>query len=186
MLRLRYLCYLARIAAMATSQGGLRIMAGAGAKKDPATEAVAVVPGGDVKEAVAASAEVAPTAATDGDAPPPRLRTERVDNVMGSQAGAGSSDFHIYRRHRRTEQKRQEQLDADDEKQRRDREHAERVEAKRKECDARTAKNAAKRRKKKEAKAKRDAIAKGTGGTHSFEDDGSFLAKAKALVKEKE
>ena len=30
-------------------------MAGAGAKKDPATEAVAVVPGGDVKEAVAAS-----------------------------------------------------------------------------------------------------------------------------------
>ena len=45
---------------MATSQGGLRIMAGAGAKKDPATEAVAVVPGGDVKEAVATSAEVAP------------------------------------------------------------------------------------------------------------------------------
>ena len=175
---------------MATSQGGLRIMAGAGAKKDPATEAVAVVPGGDVKEAVAASAEVdpaAPTATTDGDAPPPRLRTERVDNVMGSQAGAGSSDFHIYRRHRRTEQKRQEQLDADDEKQRRDREHAERVEAKRKECEARTAKNAAKRRKKKEAKAKRDAIAKGTGGSsHAFEDDGSFMARAKALVKEKE
>ena len=48
------------------------------------------------------------------------------------------------------------------------------------------AKNAAKRRKKKEAKAKRDAIAKGTGGTHAFEDDGSFMAKAKALVKEKE
>ena len=174
---------------MATSQGGLRIMAGAGAKKDPATEAV-VVPGGDVKEAVAASAEVdtaAPATASEGDAPPPRLRTERVDNVMGSQAGAGSSDFHIYRRHRRTEQKRQEQLDADDEKQRRDREHAERVEAKRKECEARTAKNAAKRRKKKEAKAKRDAIAKGTGGSsHNFEDDCSFLAKAKALVKEKE
>ena len=172
---------------MATSQGGLRIMAAAGAKKDPATEAVAVVPGGDVKEAVAASAEVAPATASEGDAPPPRLRTERVDNVMGSQAGAGSSDFHIYRRHRRTEQKRQEQLDADDEKQRRDREHAERVEAKRKECEARTAKNAAKRRKKKEAKAKRDAIAKGTGGSsHNFEDDGSFLAKAKALMKEKE
>ena len=175
---------------MATSQGGLRIMAGAGAKKDPATEAVAVVPGGDVKEAVAASAEIDPSAAataSEGDAPPPRLRTERVDNVMGSQAGAGSSDFHIYRRHRRTEQKRQEQLDADDEKQRRDREHAERVEAKRKECEARTAKNAAKRRKKKEAKAKRDAIAKGTGGaSHAFEDDGSFMAKAKALVKEKE
>jgi len=172
---------------MATSQGGLRIMAGAGAKKDPATEAVAVVPGGDVKEAVAASAEVDTQAApAEADAPPPRLRTERVDNVMGSQAGAGSSDFHIYRRHRRTEQKRQEQLDADDEKQRRDREHAERVEAKRKECEARTAKNAAKRRKKKEAKAKRDAIAKGTGGTHSFEDEGSFMAKAKALVKEKE
>ena len=66
------------------------------------------VPGGDVKEAVAASAEVdpaAPATASEGDAPPPRLRTERVDNVMGSQAGAGSSDFHIYRRHRRTEQK---------------------------------------------------------------------------------
>ena len=46
---------------MATSQGGLRIMAGAGAKKDSATE-VAVVPGGDVKEAVAASAEVDPAA----------------------------------------------------------------------------------------------------------------------------
>ena len=170
---------------MATSQGGLRIMAGAGAKKEQATEA-AIVPGGDVKEAVAASAEVAPATASEGDAPPPRLRTERVDNVMGSQAGAGSSDFHIYRRHRRTEQKRQEQLDADDEKQRRDREHAERVEAKRKECEARTAKNAAKRRKKKEAKLKRDAIAKGTGGSHAFEDDGSFLERARALVKEKE
>ena len=71
-------------------------MAGAGAKKDPATEAVAVVPGGDVKEAVAASAEVdpaAPTATTDGDAPPPRLRTERVDNVMGSQVSTRSSNF---------------------------------------------------------------------------------------------
>ncbi len=72
---------------MATSQGGLRIMAGAGAKKDPATEA-AIVPGGDVKEAVAASAEVAPAEASEGDAPPPRLRTERVDPDMGSQAGA--------------------------------------------------------------------------------------------------
>ena len=73
MLPLRYLSYFARIAAMATSQGGLRIMAGAGAKKDPA-EAVAVVPGGDVKEAVAASAEVDPaapadTAAAGGGAP---------------------------------------------------------------------------------------------------------------------
>ena len=174
---------------MATSQGGLRIMAGAGAKKEQATEAVAVVPGGDAKEAVAASAEVdpaAPTAATDGDAPPPRLRTERVDNVMGSQAGAGSSDFHIYRRHRRTEQKRQEQLDADDEKQRRDREHAERVEAKRKECEDRTARNAAKRRKKKENKAKRDAVYQGTGGAAPLPSDGSFLARAKAQLAAEE
>ena len=41
------------------------------------------------------------------------------------------------------------------------------------------------RRKKKDAKAKRDAIQKGAGG-HAFEDDGSFMAKAKALAEAKE
>ena len=75
---------------MATSQGGLRIMAGAGAKKDPATEAVAVVPGGDVKEAVAASAEVAPpTASEEGDAPPPHadaLRPRACFNLRDRDA----------------------------------------------------------------------------------------------------
>ena len=65
-----------------------------------------------------------------------------------------------------------------------DREHAERVAAKRKECEDRTAKNAAKRRKKKEAKAKRDAIAKGTGGAGSaFSDDGSFMEKARQQLE---
>ena len=106
-----------------------------------------------------------------------RTRAGDVRDLLGAKGLGDGGEIAAYAK---------EQLDADDAKQRRDREHAERVEAKRKECEARTAKNAAKRRKKKEAKLKRDAIAKGTGGTHSFEDDGSFLAKAKALVKEKE
>ena len=55
------------------------------------------------------------------------LGTRECAWMSGSAAGGGSADFHIYTRHRRTEQKRQERLDADDEKQRRDREHAERV-----------------------------------------------------------
>ena len=152
----------ASLPAMATSQGGLRIMAGAGAKKDPATEAVAVVPGGDVKEAVAASAEVDPSAAapaSEGDAPPPRLRTERVDNVMGSQAGAGSliststggTPLGIKTpgaaRRRRREARREIESTRS----------ASRL--KRRNARARTAKNAAKRRKKKK-KGQRDAIAR--------------------------
>lgn len=173
---------------MATSQGGLSIMSGEG--KEPAAEQPAlVIPGAGSGSAVAASSEVdaAPAApAPEAEAPPPpRLKVERVDNVMGSQAGAGSSDFHIYRRHAKTEMRRQERMEADDQKKERDEDHARRVETKRKECDARTAKNAAKRRKKKDAKAKRDAIQKGAGG-HAFEDDGSFMAKAKSLAEAKE
>ena len=105
---------------------------------------------------------------------------------MGSQAGAGSGDFHMYRHHRRTEMLRVERMErqagVDDE----DDAHAARVEAKRKECEDRTARNAAKRRKKKENKAKRDAVYQGTGGAAALPSDGSFLARAKAQLAAEE
>mmetsp|Transcript_5409 Transcript_5409/g.16759 ORF Transcript_5409/g.16759 Transcript_5409/m.16759 type:complete len:169 (+) Transcript_5409:1046-1552(+) len=157
---------------MATSEGGLRIPN----IPTKATEAIG--------EAIQAEVAAAPPPADPADdTGAGRVRTERIENVMGSQAGAGSSDFHIYRRHRRTEANRLDRMDREWEAQTADEEHAARVDAKKRECEERTAKNAAKRRKKKEAKAKRDAIHKGTGGAGpAFEDDGSFLERAKAMA----
>lgn len=96
-----------------------------------------------------------------------KLVTERVRNVMGSCAGAGSGEFHLYRHARRTEMLRVEAMDKAAEEAELDAEFAERVERKRKECQAKTLKNAAKRAKKK----------------RKFKNDGSFLDKAKELLE---
>lgn len=58
------------------------------------------------------------------DAPAEKRATtiERVNNVWGSTAGAGSDFFHIYRKHRAHEMERLKQLDDDYEKEQEDRE----------------------------------------------------------------
>ena len=111
-----------------------------------------------------------------------RIKVDKIDNVMGSQAGAGSGDFHMYRGHRRTEMLRVERMDRAAAVDDLEEAHEARVAAKRKECEDRTARNAEKRRKKKATKAKRDAVHAGTGGSAAFQDDGSFMEKARAQL----
>ena len=165
---------------MASSKGGLRFV-----EASKAPSGVDASTTSEFEAAVEVEAAVEAKQATDrfGN---PRIRTEKVDNVMGSQAGAGSGDFHMYRHHRRTEMLRVERMEGQAAVDEAEESHARRVEHKRKECEERTARNAEKRRKKKEAKAKRDAIAKGTGQAPSevaFKDDGSFLERARAQIE---
>ena len=78
-----------------------------------------------------------------------RLVVEKVDNVMGSTAGAGSGEFDMYRAARRREMTR---LDAIEIQQKADEEarvYAEKVARNKEEADNRTSKNAEKRNKKK-------------------------------------
>mmetsp|Transcript_6926 Transcript_6926/g.18161 ORF Transcript_6926/g.18161 Transcript_6926/m.18161 type:complete len:148 (-) Transcript_6926:302-745(-) len=76
----------------------------------------------------------------------------KVNNIQGSNAGAGSGDFHTYRQFRRTEMERLEKMgkDAkeDDQKSEFDKGRLERAQAE----EEKTAGRAAKRRKKKERK----------------------------------
>lgn len=74
---------------------------------------------------------------------------EFVRNIMGSSAGAGSGEFHVYRALRRKEYARQRFLTESAKKEELDREFAERVEKRRLEEEERTEKKRAKRLKKK-------------------------------------
>ncbi|KAH8064739.1 hypothetical protein JL722_1619 [Aureococcus anophagefferens] len=93
---------------MASSKGGLRLV---GSDKGAAAHTVAA----DAAPAAAAPAEdpdkLDPNPPVLDKFGNPRIKTERVENVMGSQAGAGSGDFHMYRHHRRTEMLRVERME---------------------------------------------------------------------------
>ncbi|KAJ1461934.1 hypothetical protein M885DRAFT_505949 [Pelagophyceae sp. CCMP2097] len=113
-----------------------------------------------------------------------RVEKQKVNNVMGSTAGAGSGDFHMYRHSRRTEMLRVEGMERSAEQEALDDAFDERVSSKRKECEDRTAKNAEKRRKKKEASKKAAAVDKTLlPDAVPISNDGSFLEQAKRLVE---
>lgn len=106
-----------------------------------------------------------------------RLETERVYNVMGSCAGAGSGDFHMYRHTRRTEMTRLENMEQKALEDELDAEFERRVAEKRKECEERTARNVEKRRRKKER-----ARLRAAAPPPPLPNDGSFLERAKAAL----
>ncbi|XP_038582283.1 PRKR-interacting protein 1 homolog [Micropterus salmoides] len=82
----------------------------------------------------------------------PRAPPEFVRDVMGSSAGAGSGEFHVYRHLRRREYQRQDFLDKMAEKQDADVEYLKKVEQNIKAAEERTAKRRKKREKMKQKK----------------------------------
>lgn len=82
----------------------------------------------------------------------PRAPPEFVRDVMGSSAGAGSGEFHVYRHLRRKEYQRQDFLDKMAEKEHRDVQYIHKVEQNQREAEERTAKRRKKREKMKEKK----------------------------------
>ncbi|KAM9355415.1 PRKR-interacting protein 1 homolog [Pholidichthys leucotaenia] len=82
----------------------------------------------------------------------PRAPPEFVRDVMGSSAGAGSGEFHVYRHLRRREYQRQDFLDKMSEKQNKDQEYLDKVEQNKQAAEERTAKRRKKREKLKQKK----------------------------------
>ncbi|XP_075220594.1 PRKR-interacting protein 1 homolog [Lycorma delicatula] len=79
---------------------------------------------------------------------------EFVRNVMGSSAGAGSGEFHVYRHLRRKEYARQKFIQEKAEKEVLEEAYHHKILENRQACDERTAKKRAKRLKKKQKKKK--------------------------------
>ncbi|XP_007569014.1 PREDICTED: PRKR-interacting protein 1 [Poecilia mexicana] len=77
----------------------------------------------------------------------PRAPPEFVRDVMGSSAGAGSGEFHVYRHLRRREYQRQDFLDKMAEKQGKDVNYLKKLEQNQLEAEERTAKRRKKREK---------------------------------------
>merc|ERR1711997_1058015 len=82
----------------------------------------------------------------------PNKAAEFVYNVMGSSAGAGSGEFHVYRQIRRKEYARQKVMDEKKSKEDLNEAYHAKLEENEKEAEERTAKKRAKRQKKKEKK----------------------------------
>uniref|UniRef100_A0A023GB80 Prkr-interacting protein 1 n=1 Tax=Amblyomma triste TaxID=251400 RepID=A0A023GB80_AMBTT len=101
----------------------------------------------------------------------PHEAPEFVRNVMGSSAGAGSGEFHVYRHLRRKEYARQKYIDQSAREDQLDAEFRERVERNRREAEERTAKKRAKRLRRKERLKERKTAGKATASSHSERDD---------------
>ncbi|KAF7661236.1 hypothetical protein LDENG_00266470 [Lucifuga dentata] len=82
----------------------------------------------------------------------PRAPPEFVRDVMGSSAGAGSGEFHVYRHLRRREYQRQDFLDTMAEKYHKDQEYLDKVKQNQEAAEERTAKRRKKREKLKQKK----------------------------------
>ncbi|PIK50896.1 putative PRKR-interacting protein 1-like [Apostichopus japonicus] len=80
----------------------------------------------------------------------PRAPPEFVRDVMGSSAGAGSGEFHVYRGYRRREMARQAFLDSSHEKEEKDAKFQEKLEKNKQKAEDRTAKKRAKRQRRKQ------------------------------------
>merc|ERR1739838_862196 len=84
----------------------------------------------------------------------PNKAAEFVYNVMGSSAGAGSGEFHVYRQIRRKENARQKIMGDQKAKDDQNAEYHAKIEENGREADERTAKKRAKRQKQKENETK--------------------------------
>eukprot|EP00918_Siedleckia_nematoides_P104548 GHVU01228161.1.p2 GENE.GHVU01228161.1~~GHVU01228161.1.p2 ORF type:complete len:147 (+),score=35.45 GHVU01228161.1:117-557(+) len=98
------------------------------------------------------------------------VQFEKVNNVWGSTAGAGSDFFHLYRKHRTHEMERLKELDEEDERKREQEDFKKSLEDRQRMAELKTAKNVAKRKKKKDRDAKWKATHKGKSKTGTHEE----------------
>lgn len=110
-----------------------------------------------------------------GGAPKP-ARPEKVENVMGSTAGAGSCEFHLYRAARAREVMRLETMETEEKLAEEAAVFAAKVEKNRKEALERTQKNAEKRKRKRQklkSKAKDSSGVSNADEASESEDEGA-------------
>lgn len=111
----------------------------------------------------------------------PRAPPEFVRDVMGSSAGAGSGEFHVYRHLRRREYQRQDFLDKMSEKQNADQNYLDKVEQNKKAAEERTAKR---RKKRDKLKLKKQMVKKAK--TESGKEDQTDSSSESNEDKERE
>jgi hypothetical protein len=100
-----------------------------------------------------------------------KLIVERVENVPGSCAGAGSGEFDKYRTARRREIDRLNQIEQGEKSRLEDEMRQKKLEQNKRECEERTRKNADKRKKKKLRTLKLKANKNGTASTKEVDPD---------------
>ncbi|ETV94327.1 hypothetical protein H310_11974 [Aphanomyces invadans] len=130
-------------------------------------------------------------------APKEKFKFNKVDNVSGSTAGAGSGEFHMYRAARRREMERVSAMEKNHKKIEEEREFQEKRRRAQEEVEAKAQQKAAKRRRKLENAKMRKMMGEHgkevdkipaldnvmPGGVPEIANDGTFLDKILALQK---
>ena len=101
------------------------------------------------------------------------VQPEKVVNPYGSAAGAGSGDFHLYRKARAREMQRIQHLDQDEKARLQDAEFQKMLETNKREAEERTERRRKKRQRQKEAKQRKMNLQRAGVNIHSSKDSGA-------------